>query len=119
MPADVPWTGAAGWGARGRLIRHCACRGAVGGDGARFGTTCCPNALLPPAMLCTEVSCSRRLEIGVLNLSLYPQFFFPSENDASYKEKEVLTEKYLHTLAGSSPWYAGLQGGSCALSLRQ
>lgn len=50
---------------------------------------------------------------------LYPPFFFPSENDASYKEKEVLTEKYLHMLAGSSPWYAGLQGASCALSLRQ
>lgn len=54
----------------------------AGGDGARFGTRCHPSALQPPAILCTEVSCSGRLptvtgrEIGVLNLSLYPFFLW-------------------------------------------
>lgn len=47
----------------------------------------------------------------------FTPFFY--ENGASYNENEVLTEKYLRTPTGSSPSCAGLQGGSCALSLQQ
>lgn len=70
--------------------------GAADGDGAHFGIRCRPSALLPPAMLCAEVSCSGCLpavtgkEIDVLNLSLYPFFFSVKMVRVTMKRRYVL-----------------------------
>lgn len=111
MPADVPRSGAAGWGARGWLIRGCWC--AQGCCGWRW----CPFRARAPSQRspatgnapCGSVlqwvtsHCNGKGNRCAEFAPLPPPLFFSYENGASYNLKEVLTDKYPRTPAGSSP----------------